>query len=169
MAKVMSGAEIVEKYELLESFIKDTSLAMEYFVDHQKAPVKVQYVKWTMYLCLVKLRTPTGECYGMRWAKFRIAKDSDRRVWYKGWKLGNIPASAIRRIVYPEDQERVRFLDQQARKLVAVRKDLTTKKKRILGTLQVITDAYRDKVDAIMEETETAQQERSQSAYQERP
>jgi len=161
-----NAINVTEKYALLEQLIKESTAAIEYFVNHQGPGTRALYAKSIVYLCLVKQKDPQGVCYGLRWAKYKIADETGRRTWYSGWKVGKLPPSVVKKIDTPENQAWVRFLDRQANKLVSVRKDLTTKKKRILGTLQVITDAYRDRVDEIMEETEAAQQERTQAASQ---
>lgn len=132
-----------QDYNHLEALIGRTSEALEHLVKNQGPSFEVSYKKWTMYLTQIRVRDNYGTCYGVRWAKYRLGNEG-RKIWYNGWQLGRVPASTIKKLD-PEEETRLRELEKWGKKIMELRKILTSKKKRILGTFQSIrqTDTPR--------------------------
>lgn len=138
-----------QEYERLNDLIKKTSTHFDRLVSGQGAAAPLQHVRWMMYLCLVRQVNKQGQCYSVRWAKYRVS-ETGRRTWYNGWIPGKIPAS-VKQHLEPADSQKILSLDQFAKELSKVRKDLTTKKKRIRGTFQSIQKTEKPHMERLWE------------------
>lgn len=124
------------QFARVDEMIGQASGMLEQMIQNQDGSATLHYAKRTLRLCLVRVADKDGLCYSARWAKFFVNQEG-KRVWYEGWLPGKVPSSVVQKM----DEDEVawfRDLDRTAKELIRVRKNLTSKKKRIMGTLQSI-------------------------------
>lgn len=129
---------LTENYQRLNQMLHHSSELLNQLVKRQGDNIVLYYPKQTIYLCLARQFDNQRQICGVCWKTFRPG--NNKRIWLKGWAVKSTPTGSLKKRMDDDGRAQFERLHSILKVVTALRKDLVTKKKRILATLKTVDE-----------------------------